>query len=273
MESTRYSTREERAQRRALKRDNTGGITVANMEEGARGEVEEVIEAAAAGGGRAQRRRGGQASVRGGRSVDDGREDDVEVLQVAVDPVDQVVEEIRDEVEGEVQVVVEEIGADDLAIRDLIYLEEEDDVADDAPMVAQVEQEAEHEEAVEVADEGSFEEFEDAVGQVGIEQIDEEGHLEEQADVAEVDPQDGPALSDTIDLTDSPRPNRMSLEPLQCPICLDPLRGLPTWKEVLSTPCGHLFCNTCLVTALRSTWQCPTCRRRTRAEEAIKIYL
>ena len=130
--------------------------------------------------------------------MDDGREDDVEVLQV----------EIRDEVEGEVQVVVEEIGADDLAIRDVIYLEEEDDVADDAPMVAQVEQEAEHEEAVEVADEDTFEEFEDAVGQVGIEQIDEEGHLEEQADVAEVDPQDGPALSDTIDLTDSPRPNR-----------------------------------------------------------------
>ena len=186
---------------------------MANMEEGARGvDVEEVREAAG-GDGRAQRRRGGQASVRGGRSVDDGREDDVEVLQVAVDPGDQVVEEIRDEVEGEVQVVVEEIGADDLAIRDVIYLEE-DDVADDAPMVAQVEQEAEHEEAVEVADEGSFEEFEDAVGQVGIEQIDEDGHLEEQADVAEVDPQDGPALSDTIDLTDSPRPNRCAK--MQC---------------------------------------------------------
>ena len=187
---------------------------MANMEEGARGvDVEEVREAAGGDGRRAQRRRGGQASVRGGRSVDDGREDDVEVLQVAVDPGDQVVEEIRDEVEGEVQVVVEEIGADDLAIRDVIYLEE-DDVADDAPMVAQVEQEAEHEEAVEVADEGSFEEFEDAVGQVGIEQIDEDGHLEEQADVAEVDPQDGPALSDTIDLTDSPRPNRCAK--MQC---------------------------------------------------------
>ena len=50
---------------------------------------------------------------------------------------------------------------------------------------------------------------------------------------------------------------RMSLEPLQCPICLDPLRGLPSWKEVLSTPCGHLFCNTCLVTALRyGFWLC-----------------
>ena len=42
MESTRWSTRAERAQRRALKRDNRGGNIVANMEEGARGDVEEV---------------------------------------------------------------------------------------------------------------------------------------------------------------------------------------------------------------------------------------
>ena len=127
-------------------------------------------------------------------------------------PGDQVVEEIRDEVEGEVQVVIEEIGADDLAVREVIDLEEEDDVADDAPMVAQVDQEAEDEEAVGVADEGTHEEiiFEDAVGQIGVEPIDEEGHLEEQADVVdEFYPQDGPALSDTIDLTDSPRPNRL----------------------------------------------------------------
>ena len=194
-----------------------GGNPVANMEEGARGDdVEEVREAAGGDGRRAQRRRGGQASVRG-RSVGDGREDDVEVLQVAVAPGDQVVEEIRDEVEGEVQVVIEEIGADDLAVREVIYLEEEDDVADDAPMVAQVDQEAEDEEAVGVADEGTHEEiiFEDAVGQIGVEPIDEEGHLEEQADVVdEYYPQDGPALSDTIDLTDSPRPNRCAK--MQC---------------------------------------------------------
>ena len=198
-------------------RDNRGGNADANMEEGARGGVEEGRNAAPAGGdGRAQRRRGGQASVRGGRSVVGDREDDVEVLQVAMDPGDQEVEEIRDEVEGEVQVVIEEIGTDDLAIREVIYIEEEDDVADDAPMVAQVEQEGEDEEAVGVAGEGAHEEiiFEDAVGQVGVEQIDEDGHLEEQADVAEVDPQDGPALSDTIDLTDSPRPNRCAK--MQC---------------------------------------------------------
>merc|ERR1712181_38954 len=40
--------------------------------------------------------------------------------------------------------------------------------------------------------------------------------------------------SDTIDLTDSPRPSIRSLDPLQCPVCLDLLRGLPDWKEVVS---------------------------------------
>jgi len=270
---------------------------VANMEEEARGgDVEEVREAAG-GGPRAPRRRGGQASVRG-RGVGDDQ-DDVEVLQVAVAPGDQDVEEIRDEVLEEVLV---DIDAADLAVREVIDLEEED-VVDVAVMVAQVdeeegvddqgavavivaqvdEEEGVHDQgAVGVAGEGIEENvYEDAVEQIGDGQDDEGEHLEEQDDqlteepveVAEADFEDGPALSATIDLTDSPRPNRVSLEPLQCPICLDPLRGLPSWKEVLSTPCGHLFCNTCLVAALRSAWQCPTCRRRTRAEEAIKIFL
>jgi len=223
---------------------------------------------------------GAQASVRG-RGVGDNQ-DDVEVLQVAVAPGDQAVEEIRDEVEGGVQEVLEEIDEADLAVREVIDLEDEDDEVDVAVMVAQVEEEVDDQGAVGVAGEGIEEiVYDDAVGQFGDGQDDEEEHLEEQDDqlteepveVAEADFEDGPALSATIDLTDSPRPNRVSLEPLQCPICLDPLRGLPSWKEVLSTPCGHLFCNTCLVAALRSAWQCPTCRRRTRAEEAIKIFL
>ena len=187
---------------------------MANMEEGARGEVEEVIEAAAAGGGRAQRRRGGQASVRG-RGVGDDQ-DDVEVLQVAVAPGDQDVEEIRDEVEGEVQEVLEDIDAADLAVREVIDLEEED-VVDVAVMVAQVEEEVDDQGAVGVAGEGIEENvYEDAVEQIGDGQDDEGEHLEErddlsteeQVEVAEADLEDGPALSDTIDLTASPRPNR-----------------------------------------------------------------
>ena len=210
MEPTRCSTREERAQRRALKRDNRGGNAVANMEEGARGgDVEEVREAEGEDGRRALRRRGGQA--RGRRVGDD--QDDVEVLQVAVAPGDQDVEEIRDEGEGEVHEVLEDIDAADLAVREVIDLEEEDDVVDVAAMVAQVEEEVDDQEAVRVVEEIMFE---DAVGQIGDGQDDEEERLEEQDDqsteeqveVAEADLEDGPALSDTIDLTDSPRPNR-----------------------------------------------------------------
>ena len=184
---------------------------MANMEEGARGDVEEVRRAAPAGGdGRAQRRRGGQASVRG-RGVGDDQ-DDVEVLQVAVAPGDQDVEEIRDEVLEEVLV---DIDAADLAVREVIDLEEEEDVVGVAVMVAQVEEEAD--DAVGVAGEGIEENvYEDAVEQIGDGQDDEGEHLEEQDDqlteepveVAEADFEDGPALSDTIDLTDSPRPNR-----------------------------------------------------------------
>ena len=189
---------------------------MANMEEGARGgDVEEVREAAGGDGRRAQRRRGGQASVRG-RGVGDDQ-NDVEVLQVAVAPGDQDVEEIRDEGEGEVHEVLEDIDAADLAVREVIDLEEEDDVVDVAAMVAQVEEEVDDQGAVGVAEESTEEIiYEDAVGHIGDGLDDEEEHLEEQDDqsseeqveVAEADLEDGPALSDTIDLTDSPRPNR-----------------------------------------------------------------
>ena len=188
---------------------------MANMEERARGDVEEVREAAGGSGRRAQRRRGAQASVRG-RGVGDNQ-DDVEVLQVAVAPGDQAVEEIRDEVEGGVQEVLEEIDEADLAVREVIDLEDEDDEVDVAVMVAQVEEEVDDQGAVGVAGEGIEENvYEDAVEQIGDGQDDEGEHLEEQDDqlteepveVAEADFEDGPALSDTIDLTDSPRPNR-----------------------------------------------------------------
>ena len=183
---------------------------MASMEEGARGgDVEEVREAAGRGGPRAPRRRGGQAFVRG-RSVGD----DLEVLQVAVAPGDQDVEEIRDEVLEEVLV---DIDAADLAVREVIDLEEEENVVGVAVMVAQVEEEVDDQGAVGVAGEGIEENvYEDAVEQIGDGQDDEGEHLEEQDDqlteepveVAEADFEDGPALSDTIDLTDSPRPNR-----------------------------------------------------------------
>ena len=32
-----------------------------------------------------------------------------------------------------------------------------------------------------------------------------------------------------------------SLQPLQCPVCIDPQQDLPEGKEVKGTQCGHLF--------------------------------
>ena len=229
-----------------MKRDNREGNAEGNIEEGTRGGYrEELREATGGDDHHAQRRRGVQAFVRGGRSVGDDQEDDVEVLQVSMDPGDQVVEEVRDEVEGEVQELMEEIGADDLVVREVINLDEEDDAVDDTAVVAQVEEEVYDEEAV-----GGAEEiiFEDAVGQVGVEQGDEEERLgeqddqssEDQAEVAEADLEDGPALSDTIDLTDSPRPNRCAN--MQC--CLIARPPKPAWLG------GHFAQNTRLLLAV-----------------------
>ena len=80
------------------------------------------------------------------------------------------------------------------------------------------------------------------------EQGDEEERLgeqddqtsEDQAEVAEADLEDGPALSDTIDLTDSPRPNRCAN--MQC--CLITRPPKPAWLG------GHFAPNTSLSLAV-----------------------
>ena len=64
-----------------------------------------------------------------------------------------------------------------------------------------------------------------------------------------------------------------SLEPLQCPVCMDPLRDLRGRKEVKVTPCGHLFCNTCLDRAFKLKDQCPTCRKKVTLSKVIKVFL
>ena len=60
---------------------------------------------------------------------------------------------------------------------------------------------------------------------------------------------------------------------LQCPVCLDPLQGLPDGKEVRSTPCGHLFCSVCLGAALLEKKQCPTCRGEMEGSQSIRLFL
>ncbi|KAL1123958.1 hypothetical protein AAG570_001728 [Ranatra chinensis] len=47
-----------------------------------------------------------------------------------------------------------------------------------------------------------------------------------------------------------------------CPVCLrdmDP-PGAVSAPELMATPCGHVFCSSCLSTSLQFAAQCPLCR-------------
>ncbi|XP_055381465.1 uncharacterized protein LOC129612045 [Condylostylus longicornis] len=52
----------------------------------------------------------------------------------------------------------------------------------------------------------------------------------------------------------------------QCPICLESaVKNIPT-----STICGHIFCNKCIVLALKTNKKCPLCKKRN--PQLIKLY-
>ncbi|GBP76401.1 E3 ubiquitin-protein ligase RNF4 [Eumeta japonica] len=53
---------------------------------------------------------------------------------------------------------------------------------------------------------------------------------------------------------------------LKCPICQDKLS-----KKLVSTKCGHVFCQRCLLTWLNTQNNCPTCRRRLGKRSAYHV--
>ena len=72
----------------------------------------------------------------------------------------------------------------------------------------------------------------------------------------------------TVDLTDSPEPSPNLATPpsssgeISCPVCLDPKsRVFETYRRMVSTLCGHIFCSRCLPTCIQNDGKCPTCRR------------
>ncbi|KAL7172783.1 hypothetical protein ACSBR2_032288 [Camellia fascicularis] len=52
-----------------------------------------------------------------------------------------------------------------------------------------------------------------------------------------------------------------------CPVCIGPL------VEEMSTKCGHIFCKSCIKTAIAAQGKCPTCRRKITFKDTIRIYL
>ncbi|XP_031474402.1 E3 ubiquitin-protein ligase CIP8-like [Nymphaea colorata] len=54
---------------------------------------------------------------------------------------------------------------------------------------------------------------------------------------------------------------------LTCAICMD------TMKEETSTLCGHIFCHSCITSAINLQKKCPTCRRKLSTNNIHRIYL
>ena len=48
-----------------------------------------------------------------------------------------------------------------------------------------------------------------------------------------------------------------------CPICLETLVSIKAkGKDIVTTVCGHIFCQECFVMTIRHSKQCPTCRKK-----------
>ena len=50
-----------------------------------------------------------------------------------------------------------------------------------------------------------------------------------------------------------------------CIICFEPMVRLTV------TPCGHLFCNACIMSCLAANGLCPTCRRSVKIDELVEV--
>jgi len=108
------------------------------------------------------------------------------------------------------------------------------------------------------------------------------------------------SLNMTIDLTDSPvrssspptnqsppssptpellqSPSNTSSSPssasLKCPVCLEAFSSIRRrGSRLVSTLCGHVFCGKCLPACVRTSGQCPTCRRKLGYQDFHPVYL
>lgn len=54
---------------------------------------------------------------------------------------------------------------------------------------------------------------------------------------------------------------------IRCSICLDIM------SHPVSTVCGHLFCEACIILAIRQMGFCPTCRKKLTRKQFHRIYL
>jgi len=61
---------------------------------------------------------------------------------------------------------------------------------------------------------------------------------------------------------------------LACPVCLDDHKAiLDSKRKMMTTPCGHVFCDNCLKQSLKQNGMCPKCRKKITLARCITVYL
>ncbi|XP_070540046.1 E3 ubiquitin-protein ligase RNF4-like [Ptychodera flava] len=61
---------------------------------------------------------------------------------------------------------------------------------------------------------------------------------------------------------------------ITCPICMDDEKQIKANKrQLMSTVCGHIFCNKCIRGAVQTQHKCPTCRKKLSMRQFHPIFL
>ena len=86
--------------------------------------------------------------------------------------------------------------------------------------------------------------------------------------------------SDVVVIPSTP-PGRRPLPPaisspheIICPICMDTKRTfVQAGRSLVTTKCGHLFCDSCLKQSIALLHKCPTCSGKLSLKQYHRIYL
>ncbi|XP_035675264.1 E3 ubiquitin-protein ligase RNF4-like [Branchiostoma floridae] len=86
----------------------------------------------------------------------------------------------------------------------------------------------------------------------------------------------GPRLLDLF-RDEAPGPSTSASSPpktISCPVCLDDERQIRvTGRRLMSTVCGHVFCESCLKEALQTQKKCPNCRKKLTVKQIHPIFI
>ncbi|XP_019626442.1 PREDICTED: E3 ubiquitin-protein ligase RNF4-like [Branchiostoma belcheri] len=76
---------------------------------------------------------------------------------------------------------------------------------------------------------------------------------------------------------EDPGPSTSASSPpktISCPVCLDDAKQISvTGRRLMSTVCGHVFCETCLKEALQTQKKCPNCRKKLTVKQIHPIFI